>query len=291
MPRVSRLRGRELDLASAHDGSQDLVARVRGRNRGPVRQLMAKPSVLPFCIVANVELRVLGCLRKRQSARQMADEPRHAVRLHDRKQWIQAALGQSASLRPAPPPSASHQSAHRCARRVLRVPDAINNFTDLLRLDQRRRLVSCVPIAERAAGREHDLERTRDPLTVVRFESLRRSRHRGARARREAPASPSAASRSRTVLRTVDRDRRHRRKSARQCLEIEPSAADEDRQLAVALGAQECVRASPKVAPDRIVQRRVDMTVEPMRYPRLLVRRSDAPSECAGRGRSASSRR
>src|SRR5262249_48898673 len=68
---------RELDLASANNRAQNLVARVLRSNAGPICQLMAKPRVLPFRIMANVKLSALGGFFERRPASEMADEPGH----------------------------------------------------------------------------------------------------------------------------------------------------------------------------------------------------------------------
>ena len=72
----------------------------------------------------------------------------------------------------------------------------------------------------------------------------------------------------------LGRDRRHRRQPARQRLEIQPGAADEDRQHALPRAPRPApCAASATQAPDGIIHRRVDMAVEPVRRARLLVRR------------------
>ena len=57
----------------------------------PIRQLVAKPGDLPLGVAAGVALAALGGLARARSRRQMADQPRHAVRLHGRQQRIEPA--------------------------------------------------------------------------------------------------------------------------------------------------------------------------------------------------------
>ena len=68
------------------------------------------------------------------------------------------------------------------------------------------------------------------------------------------------------------RDRRHGGEPARQRIEVEAGAADDDGG-SPASRVGERRRGFPAPAPDRIVLRRIDMAVEPVRRARFLVRR------------------
>ena len=69
------------------------------------------------------------------------------------------------------------------------------------------------------------------------------------------------------------RDRRHRRKPLGQRLEVEPGAADQDRHAPGGAHLAQGRLDIREPAPDRIVLRRIDMAIEPVRHARLLLRR------------------
>ena len=216
------------DLSSAADCTTDTNARRRfRRDPGEIRQLMAEPGALPLGVAAGVALAAFGRLLDRDLAAQMPDQPRHAVRLHRRQQRIEPARGERAAPRRARRPRASRRSARRCGDRA-RARSAARKILTARAASSDRRHALAVPVGERAAGRQHDLERAGDARAVVRHQPLRAA-DRGAAARHSSGATPSASSRARTRA-DVGRDRRHRREPLRQRLEIEPGAADQDRQ-------------------------------------------------------------
>src|SRR5215510_8855508 len=88
---------------------------------------------------------------------------------------------------------------------------------------------------------------------------------------------PKSGSRGRA---DVERDGWNSAQAPGQCLEIKACPPDKNRQPTIAFGLRERSPRIAEPAPDRIVLRRVDMAVEAVRHPRLILarrpRRDDA---------------
>ena len=83
LPRALRRRLRKLRIERSR--------RVLGLDPLPVRQLVAEPGRLPLGVLPRVALAALGRLCERELAAKIADQPRHAVRLHGRQLRIEIA--------------------------------------------------------------------------------------------------------------------------------------------------------------------------------------------------------
>src|SRR5262245_38060627 len=59
---------------------------------------MPKPGALPLGVAPRVALAAFGRFLERDLAVEMANEPRHAMRLHGRKGWIEATRRERAHL-------------------------------------------------------------------------------------------------------------------------------------------------------------------------------------------------
>ena len=240
-----------------------------GRHPGPVRQLMPRPGELPLGVAPCVVLRALGRLGERDLAGEVADQPRHAMRLHRRQQRIEPAGRQARAPRRArrPPTIASNRAAMRLrnasrsgARKIFTASDASSSGGSPSRCHSPngRPVASSTSSARairvRSAGLSCVAGSRADELRVQRGRPF--ALHPGAHRRPD-----------------FLRDRRHRRQPLRQRLEIQPGAADQDRYAPGGASLIQGRRDIREPAPDRIVLRRVHMAIEPVRHPRLLLRR------------------
>ena len=202
----------------------------------------------------------------------MREQPRHAVRAHDRQRRIELPLAQAPAPRRARRPSIMARKRASMRRR-----SAV-----AVRREEQLRERHCPPAARAGARRGTTRADARSP------------RAPRARAGCAAGRSGAACARSRDRARELGVQRRacrapslaaphalaHRvghgrdvRQPVGQRPEIEPGAADEDRQRAVGRVAASTGRGIAALAADRVVHRPVDMAEEPMRRLRLLVRR------------------
>ena len=112
---------------------------------------------------------------------------------------------------------------------------------------------------------------------AMRERSLTISRRAVAGSRRASSAcsaaAPSLCTRARTCGADVGRHRRHRRQPRRQRLEIKPGAADQDWHAALRLRLVEHGGDVAQPLAGRIIHRRIDMTVQPVRRAALVLRR------------------
>src|SRR5712675_31708 len=247
---------------------QMVKGRLRGQG-GPVAELVAEPSELALGIVPGVLPSLVGGRGERHLARQMADQPGDAMRLHGRQQRIEPPRRQFADL--IERPARQHSGETGVDAAVER--GAIGRDEDPRRargIDQGRQALG-LPVGQRAAGRLDDLEGARDARAIVgvepgggsRIAAVELAMQRGRPLAGEPLAHAGA---------DVDRDRRHGRESRCQRLEIEPGAADEDRHLADAGDLGERLAGVRHILADRIIHRGVHMAVEQMRHARLLGR-------------------
>src|SRR5262245_40230708 len=179
---------------------------------------MPKPGALPLGVATCLALAAFGCFFQRDLTVEMANEPRHAMRLHGGETWIEPARGEPA-----------HLVERTCSQH--RIETRANAPIELLALDLEEDLdrtpcgdrglhAVAMPVAERAPGRQRDLERAGDARAI--------GRHQPLGARRIAPSKLVIERRDalllepRTDPRThLARNRRHRREPPRQRLEIE----------------------------------------------------------------------
>ena len=129
-----------------------------------------------------------------------------------------------------------------------------------------------MPVGERPPGRQNDLQRAGDAGAIARHQPVRGQRiaahqlgiERGDALGREPRAHRRA---------DVGGDRRNGGKPARERLEVEPSAADDDRHAPCPLRLGECHARIDAPAADRIILGGVHVAVKEMRLARLVGRR------------------
>src|SRR5215467_7187731 len=121
---------------------------------------MPKPCALPFGVAPRVALPAFGCFFERDLTVEMANEPRHAMRLHGRKGWIEATRRECTNL--VERAFGQHRiEAHIDASIKLLALD-LEKDLDGSRCVNRGFHAVAMPVGERAPGRQHDLERAGD---------------------------------------------------------------------------------------------------------------------------------
>src|SRR5216684_704725 len=256
--------------ASAAERAPDRLDRPLRRDPGPVRQLIAKPRRLALGVAPGVALG-LGCrCREIDLAAQMPDQPGYAVRLHRRERGVETPGAQRAHLVQGAggehPLEAGIDAAVKLA--ALDVEEDLHRPT---RIERGPHAVA-MPVGERAAGRQDDLERASDAGAVARHQPLR---GRGVALAELGVKAADAFLHEPAADRGADlgRDRGDGSKPARQRPEVEAGAADQDRPARSPRDLVERRAGFDAPAADGIILGGVHVAIEEMGHARLLHRR------------------
>src|SRR5229473_2359827 len=157
--------------ASALERASDLAQRRAGRGPGPIRQLMAKPSALALAVAPGVALCPFHRCGQVDLAVEMPDQPRHAVCFHGGERRIEISAPQRAHL--VERAGGQHGIETGIDAAVEFHPLDIEEELDRNRGIERRLHALSVPIGERTAGRQNDLERAGDASAIPRHQAVR----------------------------------------------------------------------------------------------------------------------
>lgn len=143
--------------------------------------LMPEPGFLALGIGTGVGLAFGNRIGKGQAALEMGDQARHAVGAHDRQGRIELARCQCLHFRKGPCGDHGRESFVDAAAER-RPVDAEENGPAGRHSQRRRAATVGLPMSERPAGRDEDLERPQHALRIVRPQPRRRFRIEGAQA-------------------------------------------------------------------------------------------------------------
>ena len=161
---------------------------VGGRHPGPVRQLMAEPGGLALGVAAGVALAALGGFGERDLAREVAHQPRHAMRLHRRQARIEAARSERRDL--VKRAGCQHRVEARVDATIELGTIGIEKHLDRAGGVERGLHAVAVPVGERTPGRQNHLERAGDAGAIARHQPVRGRRVAAHQARHRAGRCP-----------------------------------------------------------------------------------------------------